>query len=285
MKSLKKILLLLTCAMLVLSLTACDGNFDLKAFIKKYMTEDGNVSREEGYIETKQNDDWEYEIYQDHIMLTVYLGTATDVEIPEAIDGLPVTTVGSLCFYSGDTEITSVVIPASVKKLSDSAFYLCTEITSVTVPETVTKIGERCFGWCTKLTSVTLPRGITEIPDYCFNYCTALTDVNVPDYCSVIGKRAFSYCNSLTEFTITDTVVTLGDRAFADCDKLDYLFVPDSVTEIGESILDGSPECLIIASASSPVALYCGTNNLTFYTSYLDAAEAKGDTPKEGAQE
>ena len=49
-------------------------------------------------IEIKSNDEYEYEVFADHIRLTKYLQSESEVEIPAEIDGLPVTVVGERTF-------------------------------------------------------------------------------------------------------------------------------------------------------------------------------------------
>ncbi len=55
------------------------------------------------------------------ITLTKYTGTGGTVVIPESITGLPVTMIGKDAFRNCST-VRSVVIPASVTSLEDSAF-------------------------------------------------------------------------------------------------------------------------------------------------------------------
>ncbi len=275
-KLLKRLLAVLMLLALMLSLCACGNDFDLKEFIKKYMTDEGLVSRDPGYIETLENELYQYEVYEDHVMLTGYIGEANEVILPSSIDGLPVTVIGSLCFYNGNSEVTNVTIPSSVKRLDDSAFYLCNKLEMLVVPETVERIGERCFGWCESLKSITLPSSLTEIPAYCFNYCVSLETINIPSVCTKIGTRAFSYCSALTTVTLPLVTAEIGAKVFAECESLDFLLLPDSLKVIGDGLLDGSDKCLIIASASSTAAMYCDTNSLTFYTTLADAEAAKG---------
>lgn len=273
---LKRFLAFLLLCTLTLSLCACGDDFDIKQFIKKYLTDEGLVSRDAGYIETLENDEYEYEVYEDHVLLTAYKGESNEVILPSYIDGLPVTVIGSLCFYSGNNTVVSVIIPSTVTRLDDSAFYLCTELKSLTVPQNVKKIGERCFSWCQSLETVYLPDSITEIPDYCFNYCTSLAEACIPASCMKIGTRAFSYCSSLTAVTLPDSVTEIGARVFANCEKLDFLILSDNLKTIGESILTDSVGCLVVTSASSTAAMYCDTNSITFYTTLEAAQKAKG---------
>ncbi len=84
-------------------------------------------------------DHYEFSIENGEATITGYTGPGGDIEIPDQLDGAPVTIIGSTAF-SGNHSITSVVIPDSVIKIasgnwSDGAFSRCTSLTSVTIPE------------------------------------------------------------------------------------------------------------------------------------------------------
>ncbi len=75
-----------------------------------------------------------------------------DVEIPNEIDGKPVTRIGGSAF-SGCSGLTAVSIPGSVTTIGDGAFSGCSGLTSVSIPEGVTEIGYYAFSGCTSLHS------------------------------------------------------------------------------------------------------------------------------------
>ncbi|MBR4171665.1 MAG: leucine-rich repeat domain-containing protein, partial [Kiritimatiellae bacterium] len=62
------------------------------------------------------------------------------VEIPDTLDGYPVTSIGS-CAFTDCSGMTGVTIPGSVASIGSSAFYNCTNLTSVTTPAGVTSLG------------------------------------------------------------------------------------------------------------------------------------------------
>ena len=97
------------------------------------------------------------------ITITGYTGPGGAVDIPDTINGYPVTSIG------------------------DSAFYYRSTVTSVTIPNSVTSIGNGAFSSCTSLTSVTIGNSVTSIGDYAFYNCTSLTRVyfqgNAPSLC------------------------------------------------------------------------------------------------------
>lgn len=86
------------------------------------------------------DDGWDYEITDSGVTITCYTGTATEVEIPEEIEGYPMTKIGASAFW-GCKNLTSITIPDSVTSIEDKAFYWCSNLTSVTIGNGVTSIG------------------------------------------------------------------------------------------------------------------------------------------------
>ena len=61
--------------------------------------------------------------------------------------------------FKGCFDLTSIIIPNSVKKIGSEAFYDCSALTSLTIPNSVTDIGIMVFCNCTNLTSLTVEKG------------------------------------------------------------------------------------------------------------------------------
>lgn len=130
---------------------------------------------------------------------------AVNVEIPETIDGMPVTALGYQAFRNCK-DLASVIIPAGVKSFaSGGAFYGCESLTSAG------PIGGDYaiqFGW-------------TEaIPAYAFADCGGLQKAVIPDTITEIGGHAFFNCGSLAEIVIPAGVSKVGDGAFYGCESL-----------------------------------------------------------------
>lgn len=83
------------------------------------------------------------------------MGTCTDSEIiiPSKYEGKPVESIAANAFY-GKTDITSVILPSSLKTIGVSAFSGCTGLYTVTIPENVNDIGNYAFSGCTNLLEV-----------------------------------------------------------------------------------------------------------------------------------
>lgn len=101
-----------------------------------------------------------------------------DIVIPEYAEyngeQFKVTNVPTAAF-KGNTEITSVVFPATtITKLNDGTFDGCTALKSVTLPTSVSKLAGKFFAKCTALVNVTIPANITDFGADCFNGATSI---------------------------------------------------------------------------------------------------------------
>ena len=164
--------------------------------------------------------DFEYGVLGDGtVEITDYNGSAEKIDIPEAIDGKSVTSIGGWAF-SGCTSLTSITIPDSVTSIGKYAFGSCESLKSITIPNSVTYIGEETFRGCTSLTSITIPNSVTSIGEDAFYNCTSLTSITIPDGVTNIGGWAFGDCTSLKSITIPDSVTEIGSYAFNNCTSL-----------------------------------------------------------------
>lgn len=96
------------------------------------------------------------------------------VTIPSSVtyDGKTyiVTTIGKSGF-SWQENIVSIILPETIKKISDEAFCYCSSLLKINIPESVSEIGEYAFGSCKSLTEMTLPKSMTSIPANLFYEC------------------------------------------------------------------------------------------------------------------
>lgn len=134
-----------------------------------------------------------------------------------------VTQIGSNAFVN-KTELTSVIIPNSVKTIDDFAFAFCTGLTSLTIPNSVTRIGAGAFLNCTGLTSLTIPNSVTTIGDFAFSKCTGLTSVTLPNSVTVIGGEAFSECTALESVFLPKELAEWGDFCFLQCPNITTVY-------------------------------------------------------------
>lgn len=121
-----------------------------------------------------------------------------NIEIPQTYNGKPVVVIQNSAFKDC-SNVTSVLIPSSIKSIGINAFENCSNITEITIPEGVTLIGNNTFLGCEKLASVTLPTSLENIGANAFAGCTQLSSIVLPSKISEIGSNAFGETNQYGE--------------------------------------------------------------------------------------
>ena len=194
-----------------------------------------------------------------HSSRTLYIGGKKiegELVVPNSVKSI------SDSAFCGRIGLTSVTIPDSVTSIGEEAFDGCTGLTSVTIGNSVTRIGDRAFSYCTGLVSVTFGNSVTRIGNSAFWKCTSLIRVIIPDSVTNIGNSAFSDCTGLTNATIGNGVTKIGNSAFLNCARLTSVTIPDSVTSIGKEAFYG---CGGLAS----VTIGKGVTSIGHYAFYV----------------
>lgn len=89
------------------------------------------------------------------------------------------------------SEISTVVLPKSLKYIGDMAFKDCKVLNNVQLNEGLENIGYKSFSGCVSLEHIDFPSTVKDIDDGCFCYCN-LIDVVIPDSMSVINNGSFA---------------------------------------------------------------------------------------------
>ena len=187
-----------------------------------------------------------------------------------------------------------IVIPNSVTRIGERAFYNCSGLTSVTIPNSVTNIGEKAFYGCSSLTSpiynvhvfahmptsysgaYTIPDGIESIAGNAFYGCSSLTSVTISNSVTSIGSNVFQGCSSLTSVTIPNSVTSIGDYAFSGCSSLNSVTIPNSVNSIGNQAFYGCSGLTSITIPNSVTSIGknafsgCSNINTIFYEGSIE---------------
>ena len=204
--------------------------------------------------ETYTTDDFTYTLIDEYskVQILSYIGSDTDVVIPDRIDNKKVTSIADSAFR--EKSITSVVFgqyvesignyafyscrslskldfsKSSVKTIGDYAFTVCKSLESIEFPESLESIGYAAFSAYTNcyrgsyvassLKSVKFGGGLKSIESYAFYENRALNTVKFTgDALTSIGYRSF-YNTDITELDLSGANASIGTYAFYSCNSL-----------------------------------------------------------------
>ena len=157
--------------------------------------------------------------------------------------------------------ISSLNLPASLRRIESSAFSGNREITELFIPEGVTFVDASAFEHWDALTTVHIPSTLEYLAGAAFRYSANLStficdersnfrEINhslvnikdkallcgtsstiIPDDGSVvsISSYAFASIDGIVSMTIPNTISTIGDAAFSSCSNLESIDLPDTL--------------------------------------------------------
>lgn len=176
----------------------------------------------------------------------------SNIVLPKSIGGVTATTIDGWTF-SGLQNLTSIVIPDTIKTISPFAFSQCTNLVSVKLPNSITSISANSFeetAFENTLRNNAIDGVVTINNNILFSVDPSKSgSYTIPSNITIIAGNAFGDCSSLTSITIPSNVVNMGELVFNDCTGLTSATIPESVTTIGNSIFSG---CTSLISVSLP---------------------------------
>lgn len=154
------------------------------------------------FVKAGQNEDYKYKVFDRYVSIAQYIGTSTNVVIPDEIEGLPVYVIETSAFEN-------------------------TSIQSVTMSDNIILAGERAFASCSSLNEIKISKNLEIIPEsFCFE-CTSLSSIDIPYGIKTIQASAFGFCENLKELVIPATVSLIGQQAFSSCSGLSTIVIMD----------------------------------------------------------
>lgn len=228
--------------------------------------------------------DFQYEIVDDAVKITKFIGSATVVKVPETVEGKPVTIIGRKSF-SQSRDFTAVILPKTTKTIESEAFFNCSWLRHITIPEHCTRIEEGAFAG-TALTEVFLPASVVHFSNAVYQ-CPTLLSIKVdpanqvfksvdgilydkqvtavlrcpegrtkpvvlPPTVHHVGRMAFHHCVNISSVTLPDGVDSIGQMAFYRCTKLESISIPRGVKKLeAQTFVD----CPRLKSISLPEGL------------------------------
>lgn len=190
--------------------------------------------------------------------LNVVLQAPEELEIPETIDGFTVTEITKGAFDFA-RNVTSLKLPATIKKIGLDVFSLCTNLSSVDVPSLEAWLGiefesygsnpvyraRNLFINGEKLEKLEIPQGVETINSFSFYNCASIRNISFPSSLKSIGAYAFynSRANSvgissLTHLfnmdfaSISSNPLAYARNLYVNGKRITDIVVPDEITKI-----------------------------------------------------
>ena len=157
---------------------------------------------------------------------------------------------GAFCgdeFDSDDkSNLQSITLPSSLKKIDERAFSQCTQLKSIVFPDSLQSIGDEAFYHCSSLKKINIPKSLSSISDTAFKRCTSLEKITVSSENKYFTTKRGALCNkALTELYLypannsalsygtPNSVKYIGNYAFMDAKNLRYATVGRNTLYIG----------------------------------------------------
>lgn len=201
--------------------------------------------------------------------LLKYLGTATDIIIPDSIDSKPIEIISAYAFQKKGLEkvemansitsigyyafqdnlIKSVKLSSTLKSIGDRAFK-DNVIDSIFIPASVEEIGQAAFT-SSGIKSVTFEENSSlKTLGYSVFEANLIDTIKIPNSVVSIGTYAFLN-NPIKSVIFGDSVKTIGKMSFKNC-SLTTVTIPKSVINILEySFVDNQIESVNIEKPTS----------------------------------
>ncbi len=210
--------------------------------------------------------DFTYTISGNRVTITGYIGPGGDIDIPQTIDDVPVTTIAANAFR-GANHLSSVTLPDSVTTIGSWAFGWCLNVTNFSIGSGLNSMPIDALQTSRSLQNIsvhpdntryssidgvlfnksattlikypsgkqgpyTIPAGVVIIDHSALQFSHGLTSVTIPDTVLTISEQSFMSCYAMTDIHIGNSVRTIGRRAFDHCTNLTSVIIPNSVTGI-----------------------------------------------------
>lgn len=111
-----------------------------------------------GDAQAPSSSDFQYTVTDGFAILTAYVGTEKEVEIPATLDGYTVLAIGDRAFLD-NARITSVTLPKTVTLIGWFAFSGCVSLERIVIPATVEAISYGAFQNCPSRLTVVCDAG------------------------------------------------------------------------------------------------------------------------------
>ncbi len=229
--------------------------------------------------------------------------TDETLTIPNLYNGIE---VRELDFFARNSQITKIIIPASVTKITrvlavtnledlvvefgnpvydnrnncnavveTATNKLVVGAKNTVIDSSIDIIGERAFQENSKLTSIVIPEGVHTIEAMAFYGCENLETVSLPNTLIEIYDAAFA-STKLKCITIPENVTLVDDTTFFQCASLESIIIDSTV--ISNSLYSDPPKFCFLDDCYGLTNIYIKSGLDTTNSTYLIENFTKQDT-------
>lgn len=234
-------------------------------------TSDDETGTETDEPEELTSGDFKYIIDDDgNAHITVCSSTDAEIDVPESLDGVPVTEIDTNAFL--DCKSKKITIHSNIVYISaDNPFAPCLTLEEIIVDEDsehyaavdgvlYSKDMKSILNYppSKKGESFTIPDGVEEIGTAALSD-TLLKEINIPDSVNTLNRHCFSFnpnlisidmggtsiaeipimafvgCDVLTDVIFSDATESIGLAAFMNCKSLAEVTLPPQLRQVGQN--------------------------------------------------
>lgn len=203
----------------------------------------------------------------------------------------------TLLAFPAGYEIERFEIPSGVERIGYGAFDHCLA-KEIIIPDTVSKIGDDAFWNCHAIDVLKLPKSVIEIGDTIVMtgvYMIEIAEDNpvyknvdeyvlskdgtllimvcrkedgkgrsytLPDGIKIIGENAFEVANNVEEIILPNGVEEIRSNAFYNCPWLTKIYIPETVNTIDSTAFYNSNNVTIITPSGSYAETWASEKNI-----------------------
>ena len=153
----------------------------------------------------------------------------SDIIIPEKINGYKIEVIRKGAFENNG-EITSVILPTSIRVIGANAFRNCTALEFVELPSELETINQFTFEGCKSLDTVVLPYELKTICKGAFKNCIRLKALY--HYVKTGIGITMTLDRSLKEYKLPSGLNYIGESAFENCKLISDIYIPYGVKHV-----------------------------------------------------
>jgi len=210
-------------------------------------------------------DDFLYSINDNEVTIEAGVSGERLVEIPEYIEGYPVTKIAPFAFmnYGRCIDHMKVILPSTIKEIGKYAFHGCNSLRRIELPEGLEVLDSYAFNDSRTLGRIELPSTLKRVGDYAISKTALGTLIFNSDL--RLSSTCFNSIYRIREVIFAEGIETITGSLYAQY-LLEAVYVPESVTSISSSLFYSNENIVKLYGIPGSYAETFAANNPTKYT-------------------